>query len=93
MTASFQKTPLLTVLWDYSVDFLIAQNKIGEQFLNLLNHLQRKPFKLKQGLIDFWIASFLFIKRDDFALFSESGYIPYLTDEVLELIIKYPESL
>ena len=53
--------------------------------------LTRKPFKLKQGLIDFWVPSFLFIKRDDFALFSENGYIPYITDEVLELIIKYPE--
>ena len=33
----------------------------------------------------------MFIKRDDYALFGESGYIPYLTDEVLELIIKIPE--
>lgn len=32
----------------------------------------------------------MFIKRDDYALFGADGYIPTLSEEVLELIIKYP---
>ena len=77
-------------LWDYSLSFL-DKTKTGKRpVTELIDPLTRKPFKLKQGLIDFYIASFLFIKRDDYALFGENGYIPYITDEVLELVVKYP---
>lgn len=78
-------------LWSYSQNFLesakVSKRKVSE-FKALLS---QKPFKLKQGLIDFWLPSFLFLKRDDFALFGESGYIPYINDEVLDLLVKNPE--
>lgn len=57
----------------------------------LTSLLTKKPFKLKKGLIDLWIPSFLFLKRDDFAIFGEGNYIPNLSEENLELIAKYPE--
>ncbi|MBK6483956.1 MAG: hypothetical protein IPG01_12695 [Chitinophagaceae bacterium] len=79
-------------LWNYSMDFLNSAKQNRRTILEFIEPLTKRPFKLKQGLIDFWIASFLFIKKDDYALFGESGYIPYLTDEVLELIIKLPEN-
>ncbi len=79
-------------LWKYSMEFLNDSKQNRRTILEFIEPLTKRPFKLKQGLIDFWIASFLFIKRDDYALFGESGYIPYLTDEVLELLIKYPEN-
>ncbi|HEY5368358.1 MAG TPA: hypothetical protein VIJ75_05135 [Hanamia sp.] len=78
-------------LWNYSIEFLNSAKLHKRTIADFIEPLSRRPFKLKQGLIDFWIASFLFIKRDDYALFGESGYIPYLTNEVLELIIKLPE--
>jgi hypothetical protein len=78
-------------LWDYSVEFLNSAKQNRRTIAEFIEPITRKPFKIKQGLIDFWTASFLFIKRDDYALFGESGYIPYLNDEVMELIIKYPE--
>ncbi len=78
-------------LWEESNAFLnsakISRRKISE-FVAALN---KRPYKLKQGLIDFWIPTFLFIKREDFALFSEAGYIPFINDEVLELIVKNPD--
>ncbi|MFB9840862.1 hypothetical protein [Mucilaginibacter ginsenosidivorans] len=78
-------------LWKVSNDFLdsakISRRKVSE-FVELLG---KRPYKLKQGLIDFWIPTFLFIKRDDFALFGENGYIPFLNDEVLELMVKDPD--
>lgn len=79
-------------LWDYSVEYLDSAKQNRRTIAEFIAPIKLKPYKLKQGLIDFWIASFLFIKRDDFALFGESGYIPYLSDEVMELIIKYPEN-
>ena len=81
----------LTHLWNYSNDFLNSAKKSKRKISEFSEVLTKKPFKLKQGLIDFWIASFLFIKRNDFALFSENGYTPYITEEVLQLIIKYPQ--
>lgn len=79
-------------LWDASLHFLNS-TKQGKKPLSEFSQLiSRRPFKLKQGVVDFWLASFLFLKKDDFALFGDSGYIPYLTDEILELVIKYPNS-
>ncbi len=79
------------LLWRASEDFL--ENAKSEQLKisELSDLLRRRPFKLKQGLIDFWVPSFLFLKRDDFAIFNENNYIPVLSEENLELIAKYPE--
>ncbi|AYB31991.1 hypothetical protein [Chryseolinea soli] len=77
-------------VWKYSIDFLNSAKKTRRSINEFIEPLTRKPFKLKQGLIDLWIASFLFVKRDDFALFNESGFIPNLTEEVLDLLVKKP---
>jgi len=37
------------------------------------------------------VPTFLFLKRDDFAIFNEESYIPNLSEENLELIAKYPD--
>jgi hypothetical protein len=79
-------------LWKKSMDFFDNSKKGKLKISDLVEDLTIRPFKIKQGLIDFWLPTFLFIKRDDFALFGNGAYIPQLTDEVLELIIKYPES-
>ncbi|NOT93843.1 hypothetical protein [Ferruginibacter sp.] len=78
-------------LWKLSQKYLdsakTSKRKVSE-FVELLN---QRPFKLKQGVIDFWIPSFLFIKRDDYALFGKNGYIPFITDEVFDLMGKDPD--
>lgn len=78
-------------IWQASESFLenakTEQIKVSE----LTELLSKRPFKLKQGLIDFWVPTFLFLKRDDFAVFGEDSYIPNLSEENLELIAKYPE--
>jgi hypothetical protein len=78
-------------LWKASLDFLI-QAKTEQLKISVLSEtLSKKPFKLKQGLIDFWLPTFIFLKRDEFAIFNESSYIPNLSEENLELIAKYPQ--
>ena len=48
-------------------------------------------------MIEFWVPTFLYVKRDDFALFDDSValsgtvYVPELSWEVLELIMKIPQ--
>lgn len=78
-------------LWKVSEEFIESAKLEKKRVSDLVDSLKVRPFKLKQGFIDFWVPSFLFIKRDDFALFNANGYIPCLTDENLELIAKYPE--
>ncbi|GAO29923.1 hypothetical protein [Geofilum rubicundum] len=78
-------------LWNASVDFLDSAKSEQLRISELADLLSKRPFKLKQGLIDFWIPTFLFLKRDDFAIFNDESYIPYLSEENLELIAKYPD--
>lgn len=78
-------------LWSASLDFLESAKYEQLKISDLAEMLSKRPFKLKQGLIDFWIPTFLFLKRDDFAIFNYEGYIPYLSEENLELIAKYPD--
>lgn len=78
-------------LWRASEDFLESAKSEQLKVSELSELLSKRPFKLKQGLIDFWLPTFLFLKRDDFAIFNEDSYIPYLSEENLELIAKYPD--
>jgi ribosomal protein S15P/S13E len=78
-------------LWKTSEKFLESAKSEQRSISDFVETLSKRPFKLKQGLIDFWIPTFLFIRREDFALFNENGYIPTLSDENLELLAKYPQ--
>jgi len=78
------------LLWQQSLEFLDSA-KFTRRSLNELNDiLSQKPFKLKKGFVDFWLPSFLFIKRDDYALFHNNTYIPYISAEIFDLLIKHP---
>lgn len=76
-------------LWKASESFLESGKNEQVKISEISELLSQRPFKLKQGLIDFWIPTFLFLKRDDFAIFNNDGYIPNLSEENLELIAKY----
>lgn len=78
-------------LWNISVQYLNSAKASKRRVSDFIDLLKKKPYKLKQGFIDFWVPSFLFIKRDDYALFGNNGYIPFLTDEVLDLMGKDPQ--
>lgn len=78
-------------LWRASEDFLQSAKTEQLKISKFSELLSKRPFKLKQGLIDFWVPTFLFLKRDDFAIFNEESYIPNLSEDNLELIAKYPE--
>lgn len=77
-------------LWCASEQFLHEAKKGRLKVSEFVEALQHRPFKLKQGLIDFWVPTFLFLKRDEFALFNNDGYVPNLSQELLELLSKYP---
>jgi ribosomal protein S15P/S13E len=88
---SIDKSSSFNRLWRASEDFLESAKSEQLKISELSEMLIKRPFKLKQGLIDFWVPTFLFLKRDDFAIFNDESYIPNLSEENLELIAKYPE--
>lgn len=89
--ATINQNSTFNKLWKVSEKFIESAKSEQKRISDFTEILSERPFKLKQGLIDFWIPTFLFIKRDDFAIFNEDGYIPNLSNENLELIAKYPE--
>ena len=78
-------------LWQASNTFLESTKGEKKSLTDLVEILSQKPFKLKQGFIDFWLPSFLFLKRDDFALYVDNSFLPTLSDETLELMAKKPK--
>ena len=88
---SIDKKSTFSRLWSASEDFLVSAKSEQLRVSEFAELLAKRPFKLKQGLIDFWIPTFLFLKRHDFAIFNNESYIPYLSEENLELIAKYPD--
>jgi len=87
---TINKNSSFNKLWKTSEKFLNSAKSEKRRISEFSEILSKRPFKLKQGFIDFWIPTFLFLKRDDLAIFSEESYIPYLSEENLELIAKYP---
>jgi len=82
----------LKPLWKSCEKFFNSCKASKKSILELVEILSNKPFKLKKGMVDFWIPIYLFIKRDDFALFDEDTFIPTLSVDLFDLIIKYPQN-
>ena len=80
-----------SAIWEKSLQLLNLSSDSKIPVSELITVLKSAPFKLKQGLIDFWIPIFLIIKKEDYSLYYEDGeFIPMLTPEVLDLIHKHP---
>jgi len=78
-------------LWKKSESFLenciAAPRKLSE----FIKDLRKKPFKLKQGFIDFWVPIFLITKQKYFAFYELDAFIPSLTTDTLEVAMKQPQ--
>jgi len=77
-------------LWSISEEFLNGAQIVKKNLQDLFEILSNKPLKLKNGFIEFWIPLFLFIKREEYALYSENGFIPSLDINIIELLLKNP---
>lgn len=78
-------------LWEKSLEFLNSSIFSKKNLNEFYTGLMLGQLKLKKGFVEFWVPIFLIIKREDFALFhNERGYVPYIDDDVLDLIHKKP---
>ena len=75
-------------LWDACERFLVDARDSKKSITDLIDILSKRPFKIKQGVIDFWVPIFLFIRRGDFALYKDTGFVPYLNEQTLYMLTR-----
>jgi hypothetical protein len=84
-------------LWNACMNFIDQTIETKRSVEDFNDFLKQKPFKLKQGFIDFWIPLFILIHRNELAIFQKEKntaqltYIPELNQEVLDLMNKSPK--
>ena len=79
-------------LWEACEEFLQSTENKARKVSELIKLLSAQPYKLKQGFLDFWIPTYLFIKREDFALYdvSRGAFMPNVNMEFFDLLQKHP---
>lgn len=80
--------PELQSLWIACVDFLAKSREKALKLSDLVKILKMRPYKLKQGVIDFWLPIFLFVKQQEFALYNGETFVLNINKELFELLQK-----
>lgn len=78
-------------IWEVCVNFLSSAKDEKKPLTELIDQLSRTPYKIKQGVIEFWIPTFLFMRRGDYALYSDGVFKPYINETELYLITRNPQ--
>jgi hypothetical protein len=81
----------IRALYDACSEFLASTAEKPKKVSEFLQMLRSRPFKLKQGLIDFWLPAFLIMRQQDYALYSNGAYVMSLSREVIDLMSRLPE--
>ena len=79
-------------VWKACEDFLCTTENRSRKISELIKILSNQPYKLKQGLLEFWIPTYLFIRRQEYALYNTSNgsFIPNINMEFFDLLQKHP---
>ena len=78
-------------LWEACEAFLATAVEERKKLTDLYKILSSAPYKIKQGVIDFWVPTFLFIRKGDYALYSKGNFKPYINDAALYLTTRVPQ--
>lgn len=77
-------------IWDACCDFVESSTEKPRKLSELITILKSSPFKLKQGVVEFWIPIFVYIKQQDFALYEDGRFVLNINKEVFEILQKHP---
>lgn len=78
-------------LWNACESFMRSTQDKPRKVSELIKILSEQPYKIKTGVLDFWIPTYLYIKRLDYSLFGSNGaYIPDINMEFFDLLKKHP---
>ncbi len=82
--------PSFAPLWAACEGFLGQAKSTPKPLSQLIELLGLRPFKVKQGFLEFWLPTFLFVQRENFALYYEGRFVSELSAENLELVRREP---
>lgn len=89
----FSEKPInedIITLWSVCEEFLNSTRERPRKVAELIRILSTQPYKIKDGLLEFWLPTYLFIKRQDYSLYGENGqYIPNFNVELFDLMKKH----
>ena len=93
MFADVPKHESISSVWKACEEFLQSTENKARKISELIKILSTQPYKLKQGFLDFWIPTYLFIRRQDFALYdaSKGAFMPEVNMEFFDLLQKHPQ--
>ena len=79
-------------LWEACEEFLQNSENKARKISELIKVLSAQPYKIKQGFLEFWIPTYLFIKRQDYALYdaTNGAFMPNVNMEFFDLLQKHP---
>lgn len=77
-------------IWNACCEFVEGSVEKPRKLSELIAILKSSPYKLKQGVVEFWLPIFLYIKQQDFALYEEGKFILSINKEVFEILQKHP---
>lgn len=80
----------IATLWDACEDFLRSSVDKPRKLSELVALLSMQPYKIKDGVLDFWLPTYLYVKRQDYSLYGKNGqYIPNFNIELFDLMKKH----
>lgn len=77
-------------LWEIGLHFLSTTRLKERKLTELIDIYSQRPFKLKEGFIEFWVPVFLIATSHEYALYESQVYVPEINTDILELIAKRP---
>lgn len=82
--------PSFAPLWAACMGFLEQAKTTPKPLSELVELLAKRPFQMKQGFLEFWLPTFLFVQRESFALYYEGRFVTELGADNLELVRREP---
>jgi len=75
-----------------AIDDTLKQAELEEiPLADVITTLERPPFGLKYGPIPILLCLYLIVKSEEVALYREKTFLPYLSPEEMELLVKRPD--
>lgn len=78
-------------VWDTIQTFLDNAVEVPRSLGQLYNKLMAPPIGMKEGPIPVLLVAALSVRRDDVSIYQEGTFLPLLSPEVVERLVKAPE--
>ncbi len=80
----------LIPLWHAVDAYLDADPNQPRSLADLFSYMSQPPFGVKQGVLPIFLLAYYLANEDELALFDDGQYCPFMSQEIIERLIKEP---